>query len=144
MNLGLPDDGDTMTKDTTERKAYDLMTKAYGEGVHSSLVVAAKKDSKKQDPQETQKEMAEITEEIGELKNVKSVTPAFPNSSGHVFIITVTSKTGPNDIETKDLVKHIREKSMSCKKIEIFLIQLQTTKHLLKRNICKYTLYFIP
>lgn len=116
MNLGLPDDGDTMSKDTTERKAYDLMTEAYGEGVHSSLVVAAKIDSKKQDPQKTQKAMAEITEEIGELKNVKSVTPAFPNSSGDVFIITVTPKTGPNDIETKNLVKHIREKSNITKK----------------------------
>lgn len=61
MNLGLPDDGDTMSKDTTERKAYDLMKEAYGEGVHSSLVVAAKIDSKKQDPQETQKAMAEKT-----------------------------------------------------------------------------------
>lgn len=61
MNLGLPDDGDTMSKDTTERKSYDLMTEAYGEGVHSSLVVAAKIDSKKQDPQETQKAMAEKT-----------------------------------------------------------------------------------
>ncbi|WP_371878405.1 MMPL family transporter [Bacillus sp. MMSF_3353] len=116
MNLGLPDDGDTMSKDATERKAYDLMTEAYGEGVHSTLVVAAKVDSKKRDPQEIQKEVAEFTKEISELKTVKSVTPAFPNSSGEVYIITVTPKTGPNDIETKDLVKHIREKSDTTKK----------------------------
>nr|WP_231595858.1 MMPL family transporter [Bacillus sp. LK2] len=115
MNLGLPDDGDTMSKNTTERKAYDLMTEAYGKGVHSTLVVAAKVDSKKQDPQETQKAVTEITKEISELKNVKSVTPAFPNSSGEVYIITVTPKSGPNDIKTKDLVKHIREKSDTTK-----------------------------
>lgn len=113
MNLGLPDNGTTMSKETTERKAYDLQTEAYGEGFHASLVVAAKVNEKTQD---TQKAIEETTKEISDLSGVKSVTPAIPNPSGDVYIITVTPETGPNDQETKDLVKTIREKSNQTEK----------------------------
>lgn len=113
MNLGLPDNGTTMAKDTTERKAYDLQAEAYGKGFHSSLVVAAKINEKAQD---TPKVMQETVQEINNLSNVKSVTPAFPNSAGNVYIINVTPEAGPNDIKTKNLVKEIRKTSNKTEK----------------------------
>jgi hypothetical protein len=33
LNLGLPTDGNTKSKETTERRAYDLLTEGYGEGI---------------------------------------------------------------------------------------------------------------
>ncbi|TKH07514.1 MMPL family transporter [Peribacillus simplex] len=106
MELGLPDNG-TKSEETTERRAYDLLSEAYGPGYHASLVIAAKATNQTSDAQVAN----EATEELSTLSNVKSVSPAIPSPSGDVFMITLVPKTGPNDSETKDLVNLIREKS---------------------------------
>ncbi|WP_170829764.1 MMPL family transporter [Terribacillus halophilus] len=110
MNLGLPDDGTAKAEDTTERKAYDLLSDAYGEGFHSTLIVAAKIDADKS-AEGVQQDLQTISEKITDLENVRSVTPAMPNEAGDVFIISVTPETGPNDQETKDIVHEIRDMS---------------------------------
>ncbi|ULT54859.1 MMPL family transporter [Neobacillus drentensis] len=122
MNLGLPTDGTIKSKDTTERKAYDLLTEGYGEGIHSSLIVVAKiKDATTQTPQEISK----IQQELSQLSDVKTVSPAIPAPSGKVYMIKITPKTGPNDTETKKLVNKIR--NMSDKTEKDCQIQLMVT-----------------
>ncbi|MGE6260667.1 MMPL family transporter [Heyndrickxia sporothermodurans] len=113
MNLGLPSDGTTQSTETTERRAYDLLTEAYGEGFHASLMVVAKSEEA---TAETQNAMNTIAKELGNLSEVKSVTPAIPGPSGKIYMISVTPKTGPDDTKTKDLVKAIRDKSNQTKK----------------------------
>ncbi|MFD4703566.1 MMPL family transporter [Gottfriedia sp. NPDC058432] len=113
MNLGLPSDGTTKSTATTERRAYDLLTEAYGEGFHASLVVVAKSE---QATTETQNALNTISKELGTLSDVKSVTPAIPGPSGKIYMISVTPKTGPDDTKTKDLVKAIRDKSNQTEK----------------------------
>ncbi|OQR57543.1 hypothetical protein CDB3_07040 [Bacillus sp. CDB3] len=113
MNLGLPSDGTTKSTETTERRAYDLLTKAYGEGVHASLVVVAKSEEA---TAEMPNAMNTIAKELGNLSDVKSVTPAIPGPSGNIYMISVTPKTGPDDEKTKDLVKAIRDKSNQTEK----------------------------
>lgn len=113
MNLGLPSDGTTKSIETTERRAYDLLTEAYGEGFHASLVVGAKSEEA---TAETQNTMNTIVKELGNLSDVKSVTPAIPGPSGKIYMISVTPKTGPDDTKTKDLVKAIRDKSNQTEK----------------------------
>ncbi|ULT58744.1 MMPL family transporter [Neobacillus drentensis] len=112
MELGLPDNG-TKSKETTERRAYDLFSEAYGPGYHASLVAVAKTSEQTLD---AQKAISETTQELSQLSNVKSVTPAIPGSSGKVYMISITPKTGPNDIETKELVNKIRDYSKVMKK----------------------------
>ncbi|MFP3887356.1 MMPL family transporter [Priestia filamentosa] len=107
MQLGLPDNG-TKSVETTERRGYDLLSEAYGPGYHSSLVVVAKTDNSVKN---AQKAATEIAEEIKDISNVKTVTPAIPGSSGKLFMISVTPKTGPSDLKTKDIVHNIRDKS---------------------------------
>ena len=125
MNLGLPTDGNTKATDTTERKAYDLQTEAYGEGFHASLVVVAKTNKA---TNETPQVMNEIGQELSKLADVKSVTPAMPAPSGKVYMISVMPKTGPNDKETKDLVKRIRAYSAKTeKKHDVELMVTGTT-----------------
>ncbi|KGR76359.1 MMPL family transporter [Ureibacillus sinduriensis] len=106
MQLGLPDNG-TKSDETTERRAYDLLSEAYGPGYHSSLVVLAEADEN----EEIQARINKVIEELGDLPNVKSVSPPIPGKSGNVFMISITPNTGPNDIETNELVHSIRELS---------------------------------
>ncbi|MEH6935187.1 MMPL family transporter [Bacillus sp. JJ783] len=113
MNLGLPSDGTTKSTETTERRAYDLLTEAYGEGFHASLMVVAKSEEA---TAETQNTMNTIAKELGKLPDVKSVTPAIPGPSGKIYMISITPKTGPDDTKTKDLVKAIRDKSNQTEK----------------------------
>jgi membrane protein YdfJ len=113
MNLGLPSDGTTKSTETTERRAYDLLTEAYGEGFNASLVVAAKAEEA---ARETPQAMNKIYEELSQLSGVKAVTPAFPGPSGELYVMTVIPETGPDDTETRDLVKTIREKSDQTEK----------------------------
>lgn len=113
MNLGLPSDGTTKSTETTERRAYDLLTEAYGEGFHASLLVVAKSEEA---TTETQNAMNTIAKELSTLSDVKSVTPAIPGPSGKIYMISITPKTGPDDTKTKDLVKAIREKSNQTEK----------------------------
>lgn len=113
MNLGLLSDGTSKSTETTERRAYDLLTEAYGEGIHASLAVVAKSE---ETTAETQNVMNTIAKELGNLSDVKSVTPAIPGPSGKIYMISVTPKTGPDDTKTKDLVNTIRDKSNQTEK----------------------------
>lgn len=113
MNLGLPTEGTSKSTETTERRAYDLLTEGYGEGIHSSLIVVAKA-SKLTD--KTTNALNDITQEIQKLSDVKVVTPAIPGPSGKVYMINVVPNSGPDDIKTKKLVQLIRDKSTQTDK----------------------------
>lgn len=112
MNLGLPSDGTAKSTEMTERRAYDLLTEAYGEGFNAQLIVAAKVDAL---TEETQLAAGEIVQELSELKDVKTVSPPIPSPSGKIFMIQITPQSGPDDIKTKDLVNLIRDKSKETK-----------------------------
>lgn len=118
MQLGLPDNG-TKSDETTERRAYDLLSDAYGPGYHSSLVVLAETEKSSED---IQPKINQVIEELGDLANVDNVSPPIPNASGNIFMISITPKTGPNDIETNDLVHSIRELSDNNKEqVELYV-----------------------
>ncbi|MEK3782506.1 MMPL family transporter [Paenibacillus sp. FSL R5-0810] len=113
MNLGLPSDGTAKSTEMTERRAYDLLTEGYGEGFNAQLVVAAKVSKV---TEETPQVIGEIVKEISDLKDIKSVSPLIPGPSGEIFMIQITPESGPDDIETKDLVNLIRDKSKETEK----------------------------
>jgi RND superfamily putative drug exporter len=105
MKLGLPDGGSEPT-DTTERKAYDLLTEGFGPGFNGVLtvVVDAPEATKEQ-----QKQIAtEVTDALEGTPNVAAVSPPQQNEKGDVTISMVTPKTGPASDETADLVDYIR------------------------------------
>jgi membrane protein YdfJ len=113
MELGLPDNG-MKSKETIERRAYDLMAEGFGAGINGPLVVVLD-GSKSVDAQSA---FAKVEKELSELPNVSSVSPPSPNQSGEFAMVTVLPKTGPNDSKTKDLVTNIREKAESINKDE--------------------------
>lgn len=112
MELGLPDN-ETKSEKTTERRAYDLLSEAYGPGYHASLIVIAKVSEKTENAEQA---LTDVTNKISELENVKAISPAIPSPSGKIFMINVTPETGPNDVKTKDLVHSIRNHSSEMEK----------------------------
>lgn len=107
MELGLPDNG-MMQKTSTERKGYDIMSEGFGEGINGSLVVVMQASNSGGN---TLKAMQEATKEISDLPNIASITPVVPTKNKTIAMVSVTPKTGPNDMATKELVKNIRDKS---------------------------------
>ncbi|MHA6533474.1 MMPL family transporter [Paenibacillus sp. BAC0078] len=106
METGLGNDGHK-SPDKTERRAYDLLSEAYGEGYHGPLVILAETDGGK----EAAANLNKVIEEVKTYPNVAMVNPAVTAPSGKVSLITVMPTTGPNDSATIDLVHLIRDKA---------------------------------
>ncbi|MDL0428108.1 MMPL family transporter [Bacillus amyloliquefaciens] len=107
LELGLPDAG-MKAKDSPDRRAYDLLSKGFGEGFNGKLTIVADAKGVKGNKSEA---FQDAVKEIKDLHNVASVTPAMPNQKGDYAIITAVPETGPNDKATKELVQDIRKRS---------------------------------
>ncbi|MNW37099.1 Membrane protein YdfJ [compost metagenome] len=106
METGLGNDGHK-SPDKTERRAYDLLTEAYGEGYHGPLVILAETAG----GEEAAASLNKVIEEVKTYPNVVAVNPAVTGPSGKISLITIMPATGPNDSETIDLVHLIRDKA---------------------------------
>ncbi|MGN7765643.1 MMPL family transporter [Paenibacillus sp. 22594] len=106
METGLGNDGHK-SPDKTERRAYDLLSEAYGEGYHGPLVILAETDGGK----EAAANLNKVIEEVKTYPNIAMVNPAVTGPSGKISLITVMPTTGPNDSKTIDLVHLIRDKA---------------------------------
>ncbi|MFP3674714.1 MMPL family transporter [Bacillus sp. SIMBA_031] len=107
LELGLPDAG-MKAKNSPDRRAYDLLSKGFGEGFNGKLTIVADAKGVKGNKSEA---FQDAVNEMKDLHNVASVTPAMPNEKGDYAIITAVPETGPNDTATKELVQDIRKLS---------------------------------
>ncbi|MFF5101471.1 MMPL family transporter [Streptomyces sp. NPDC000134] len=104
LELGLPDDGSQPT-DTTQRRAYDLLSEGFGPGFNGPLMVVV--DAKgSADPQAA---FTAVSDGIKDLKDVVTVTPPAPNKAGDTATITVVPDSKPSSVATEDLVHAIRD-----------------------------------
>lgn len=106
METGLGNDGHK-SPDKTERRAYDLLSEAYGDGYHGPLVLLAETDG----GAEAAANLNKVMEEVKTYPNVVAVNPPVTGPSGTISLITVMPATGPNDSQTIDLVHLIRDKA---------------------------------
>ncbi|MER5789933.1 MMPL family transporter [Streptomyces sp. NPDC001980] len=106
LELGLPDDG-SKPPSTTERKAYDMLTEAFGPGFNGPLTVVVNDT----DPAATKKAVGDLTDSITGMKDVAAVTPAVYNPAGDTAIVTVVPKSAPTSEKTKTLVHDIRDRA---------------------------------
>ncbi|MCA2217614.1 MMPL family transporter [Jidongwangia harbinensis] len=103
LRLGLP--GDNMAApDTTQRKAYDLVTEGFGAGYNGPLLVVV--DAA--DSAQPQAAAALAAESIKALPGVVSVSPPTFNDANNTAMLQVTPATAPDSTETTDLVHTIR------------------------------------
>ncbi|MEU1126362.1 MMPL family transporter [Streptomyces sp. NPDC005899] len=101
LQLGLPGEG-TMAPDTTQRKAYDLLSESFGDGFNGPLMVTIEAEGAKG-------VAAELGEELAGRPGVAAVSPALLNEAGDTAIITVVPETGPSDDRTEELVRSVRQ-----------------------------------
>jgi RND superfamily putative drug exporter len=111
MNLGLPSAG-TQSTSTTERRAYDLLSRGFGAGFNGPLTVVVDSAGKK-DPKLIANRVAAGLEKF---PDVAAVSPPTANATGEVAIISVTPKSGPSTQETKGLVSQIRDRAAPARK----------------------------
>lgn len=104
LDLNLPDGG-SQPVGSTQRLAYDLVTKGFGPGYNGPLIVAV-------DITQTVNivdDLASIGKKLGALPDVAAVSQGYPDAGLDTAIIQVTPKSAPDSIETKHLVQEIRD-----------------------------------
>ncbi|MEV4922094.1 MMPL family transporter [Streptomyces roseoverticillatus] len=110
LELGLPDDG-AASKNSTQRKAYDLLSEGFGPGFNGPLMVITDVADAK-DPKGAVQKVGDTLKGLG---NVATVTPAHFNPAGDTAMLTVVPKSKPTSTDTEDLVHAIRGKGDSLK-----------------------------
>ncbi|WP_051807729.1 MMPL family transporter [Streptomyces sp. NRRL F-2664] len=100
LQLGLPGEG-TMAPETTQRKAYDMLSESFGAGFNGPLTVTVR-------AKDAAAAAGGVGKELAAVEGVATVTPATPNDKGDTAVLTVIPKTGPTETETEELVGHIR------------------------------------
>jgi RND superfamily putative drug exporter len=102
MQLGLPNDA-TAAPESTQHKAYELVSDGFGPGANGPLTVVVD-TSGSSDPQ------GAVTSVVGRVTALDNVAaPPMPNDNGRgTTILTVIPKTGPSEVATEDLVADIR------------------------------------
>ncbi|MEV6166391.1 MMPL family transporter [Streptomyces sp. NPDC052052] len=106
LELGMPG-AESKSTSTTERRAYDALSDAFGPGFNGPLTVVV--DGKGADDPEAA--AATVVDDLKRTDGVAGVTPAMFNKAGDTAIVTVTPSTGPATTETKDLVHTLRDKA---------------------------------
>ncbi len=108
LTLGFADDG-TAPKSLTQRRAYDLIARGFGEGANGPLLVAMALP--KPTAATGAAELAAV-EKLGaalaKAPDVASVTPPIPSPSKNAAIVLVTPKDAPNVESTQELVRTLR------------------------------------
>ena len=107
LRLGFSDEGN-FSKDTTTRRAYDLLSEGFGPGFNGPLVVVARLNQPS-DLQALQGLQSAIAADPG----VQFASPPFPNdiadpANAQAAIIQVIPTTAPQDQATSDTVDRLR------------------------------------
>lgn len=114
MRLGMPYNGSLPTN-RTERKAYDIISDKFGEGVNAQLVTVAKLD-KSDTIKQKQEKLQKIYNKVSKMKNVSFVTPAQLSPSKKYALMVIIPKTGPESVKTDKLAQRVNNYSKETKK----------------------------
>ncbi len=104
MRLGQTDAGSN-PKDTTSRKAYDLVTEGFGPGMNGPLLLSVALTG------DTGADTAELRSLVDALRADEDVffaPDAMVNADGDAAVVTVIPKSAPDSAETAGLIHRIR------------------------------------
>jgi len=108
MRLGQPDDGN-QSSSTTQRRAYDQLSEAFGAGASGPLLVAV--DLRRGDPgtdAQLERLSAAIAADPGVDAEDGAALPAQRSEDGEMATIFVQPTTSPQDERTTELVERLR------------------------------------
>ena len=100
LELGLPGEG-TMASDTTQRKAYDMLSESFGPGFNGPLLVTI-------EAHDAKSVAKDVTAKLSAEPGVAQVGSPTTNAAGDTAIVNVVPAKGPTDDKTKQLVKNLR------------------------------------
>ncbi|HEY9370311.1 MMPL family transporter [Streptomyces sp.] len=101
LELGLPGEG-TMAPETTQRKAYDLLSDSFGPGFNGPLMVTVEANDAKAAAEK-------VRTALEGVRGVDAVSPATANPAGDTAVVNVVPATGPTEAATEDLVRSLRD-----------------------------------
>ncbi|MGW5736700.1 MULTISPECIES: MMPL family transporter [Streptomyces] len=104
LELGLPGD-ESKSVQTTERRAYDLLSEGFGPGFNGPLTVVVDVSSGSGDARTTTDLVAKT---VRSVEGVTSVGEPVLSRGNDTAVLTAVPRTAPNSGETKDLVHTIR------------------------------------
>ncbi|MCX4695423.1 MMPL family transporter [Streptomyces sp. NBC_01408] len=102
LELGLPGEG-TMAAETTQRKAYDMLSESFGPGFNGPLMITVS-------ARDAASAAGPTGRALAELEGVASVSPAVPNTTNDTAILNLIPSTGPTDHATEELVRSLRDR----------------------------------
>jgi RND superfamily putative drug exporter len=111
MDLNLPDGGSEPVG-STQRQAYDQISKGFGPGYNGPLVIAV-------DITQTtniQGDLNAIGDRLRTLNDVSYVSQGLPDAGLDTAIIQVIPKSAPDAVQTKALVQNIRDLAPAIEK----------------------------
>ncbi|MER5931853.1 MMPL family transporter [Streptomyces sp. NPDC002054] len=100
LELGLPGEG-TMAPETTQRKAYDMLSESFGPGFNGPLTITVS-------AKDATAAAGSAGQALVKVKGVESVSPATANKANDTAILNLVPTTGPTDHDTEELVRSIR------------------------------------
>jgi putative drug exporter of the RND superfamily len=103
VRFGFPDAGNNR-EDTSSRQAYDTLADGFGAGMNGPLLVVAEV------PEGSAPDVLDgVAAAVADTQGVAAVAPATLNPAGDTAVMTVFPTTGPQDPETVDLVRMLRD-----------------------------------
>lgn len=104
LNLGQPDDSNRPVGDTM-RVAYERLSSGFGPGFNGPLMIAVDlRDESNKDSV-----LSILSDSLNKADGVASVAPAQRNDESSTAVIMLIPETAPQDQETSDLVRELRE-----------------------------------
>ncbi|MFE9222995.1 MMPL family transporter [Streptomyces lavendulae] len=92
----------------TERRAYDLISKAFGPGTNGQLIVVIALDRDQRGSSADRRRVsASVHEALTGTPGIASVDTPLPSSDGALLIAIVTPETGPQDTATAELLHRV-------------------------------------
>ncbi|CAM5713733.1 MMPL family transporter [Streptomyces canus] len=104
LELGLPGD-ESKSVQTTQRRAYDLLSEGFGPGFNGPLTVVVDMSA----TEDTRATTDLVVETVGGVDGVASVGDPVLSRTKDTAVLTAVPRTAPNSGETKDLVHAIRD-----------------------------------
>ncbi|MFF8957857.1 MMPL family transporter [Streptomyces sp. NPDC014894] len=104
IQLGHISDG-ADPKSFTDRRAFDLMSSAFGPGSNGPLTLVVDQSAVPQ--QDRQALAAQAQQTLSQVRDAATITPLTPSPDGDVLVATAYSVASPQDEKTSDLVNRL-------------------------------------
>ena len=104
MEMGVSDDGNRPTS-YTSRRAYDLISDAFGPGVNGSLFALVDRSGERLTPADLQA----VSRALSETEGVAAVLPPDISASGETALVPIIPTTAPQELESRRLIGRLRE-----------------------------------